>query len=163
MGSMHVTFTRTAERRYRVSIEGPGIEPLCVEPAPGFDDRLPHDAAHFIVENELGITGALFGQLAAGGNAGTFRPVDPPKKRRRAKRSENLLRANRDDASFSEHAVYAAQSRWNSDEIIPDTKIKPEDIRRICERFDEFSARWQKLPVGGSLTFEWKHPPAKLR
>jgi hypothetical protein len=69
---MKVTFTRTAERRYRVSVEGP--VPSWMEPAPGYDARLPHDMAHFVVENELGISGGVFGQLATGGHARTFHP-----------------------------------------------------------------------------------------
>src|SRR6266403_263993 len=63
---MNVIFTRTGERRYRVAVEGPGVVSSWMEPAPGFDARLPHDMAHFVVENELGITGGVFGQLAAG-------------------------------------------------------------------------------------------------
>src|SRR5688572_14331387 len=119
---MRVTFTRTAQRRYRVSIEGPDIEPLLMEPAPGYDDRLPHDAAHFIVEKALGIRGGIFGQLAARGTAGgTFRSEDPRDRRKAKKRGETMAKANRGDALFSEHAVYAAQSRWEKSAIIPDT------------------------------------------
>ena len=161
---MKVTFSRTAIRRYRVSIEGPGIEPLAMEPAPGYDDRLPHDAAHFIVENELGIRGAVFGQLAAGGTAGTFRSTELRKPKKTKRRSASLSRLNREDALFSEHAVYAAQSRWNGEPIQPTTKISPADIERICRKFDEFSALWSKLEIGGSITLEWnptKQQPAR--
>ena len=69
VNGMKVTFTRTHARGYSVSIEGAGIEPATMDPAPGYDDRLPHDAAHFIVENELGIVRGIFGQLAVGGTA----------------------------------------------------------------------------------------------
>ena len=43
-----------------------------MDSAPGFDPRTPHDLQHFIVEQELGIKLGIFGQLAAGGTAGTF-------------------------------------------------------------------------------------------
>jgi hypothetical protein len=46
-----------------------------MDPAPGYDPRLPHDMAHFVVENELGITGGVFGQLAQGGVCSTT-PVE---------------------------------------------------------------------------------------
>jgi hypothetical protein len=151
-----VTFTKTAERRYRVSVEGPGIESSYMDPAPGYDPKLPHDAAHFIVENELGINGGVFGQLAAGGNANTFRTDDAKKPRRVKKRGGAMAKENRQDALFSEHAVWAAQSRWNNDPIQPETKISPMDIDRICAEFDEFSEKWSNLPVGGSVTIEWK-------
>src|SRR5687768_9796091 len=107
---MIVTFTRTGDRRYRVSIDGDALEPLFMEPAPGYDDRLPHDAAHFIVENELGIMGAVFGQLAIRGNAGTFRSPDLKKPRKAKKRGSAIAKANKAEALYSERAIYAAQS-----------------------------------------------------
>ena len=154
---MKVTFTRTSERRYRVSVEGPDIEPLYMDPAPGYDNKLPHDAAHFIVENELGILGGVFGQLAAGGTANTFRSEDLKKPRKTKKRGQAMAKANREDALFSEHAVYAAQSRWEKHDIIPDTKIPPADITRIIEKFEEFAAKWSKVRVRESVTLQWKH------
>ncbi len=64
---MNVTFTRTAERRYRVSVEGAGLVPSYMEPAPGFDARLPHDMAHFVVENDVGIRGGVLTLVWNGG------------------------------------------------------------------------------------------------
>ena len=68
---MSVTFLRTGERRYavRVEVEGSGV--MEMNPASGFDPIMPHDLQHFIVEQTLGIEGAIYGQLAAGGTAGT--------------------------------------------------------------------------------------------
>jgi hypothetical protein len=152
---MHVTFTRTAARRYRVSVDGPGLEPLYMDPAPGYDPRLPHDAAHFIVENELDIKGGIFGQLAAGGTAITFHSEQLKNPKRTAKRGKALPKVNRKDSLFSEHAVYVAQSRWESASIRPDTKIPAANIARVCQRFDEFSLQWSKLPIGGSITLAW--------
>jgi hypothetical protein len=65
------------------------------------------------------------------------------------------MKANKADALFSEHAVYAAQSRWEKQDIIPDTKIPRPDLERIAQRFEEFATEWSKLPVGGSITLEW--------
>lgn len=152
---MKATFTRTAERRYRVSVEGPGIDPATMDPAPGYDARLPHDAAHFIVENELRILGGVFGQIAAGGTANTFFSQQAKKPRKAKKRGAEMAKANKADALFSEHAVWAAQSRWEKQDIIPDTKIPPADVERICEKFEDFAAKWSALPIGGSITLEW--------
>ena len=138
-------------------MDGRGIESAYMEPAPGYDERLPHDAAHFIVENELGISGGVFGQLAAGGTANTFRSDSAKKPKKREKLGTSMLKANRDEAQFSEHAVYAAQSRWNNNDIIPETKIATSDIQRICEKFEEFARRWSRLPVGGSIVLTWNH------
>jgi hypothetical protein len=152
---MIVTFTRTGERTYRVSVDGTGIDTAYMDPAPGYDDRLPHDAAHFIVEDELGIRGGIFGQLAAGGTAGSFRSDGSEKPKKRKRRGAALSKANSADALFSEHAVYAAQSRWYRAEIVPDTKIPDADIARICARFEEFARKWSKLLIGGSIALSW--------
>ena len=159
---MKVGFTRTGERRYRVTIERPGEPPRHMEPAPGYHDRLPHDAAHFIVENELKILGGIFGQMAAGGIIGP-NEADARQRRRSKKQRNSLMKENRDDALFSEHAVYAAQSRWEKHEIIPDTKIPPADLARIAEKFEQFAAQWSALPIGGSITLEWHHDAPKRK
>ncbi len=49
---------------------------MILEPAPGYDDFLPHDLVHFVAEAEWGLDGAIFGQLAAGGDPGLFLPVE---------------------------------------------------------------------------------------
>ena len=160
---MIVTFTRTAKRRYRVSVEGPGLEASFKEPAPGYHDRLPHDAAHFIVENELGIIGGVFGQIAAGGTAGTFFSPDARKPRKAKVRGARMANASKEDALFSEHAIYAAQSRWERHDIIPDTAIPNADIQRIIVKFEEFAVKWSKLPIGGSITLDWSPRKAQRR
>ena len=66
-----------------------------------------------------------------------------------------MAKANRADAVFSEHAVWAAQSRWEKQEIIPDTKIPAADLDRIVTRFEGFAAQWSVLPIGGSIVLEW--------
>ena len=152
---MKVTFTRTKERGYSLRIEGPDIATAVMDPAPGYHDRLPHDVAHFIVESELGIAGGIFGQMAKGG---LLRPAegDARVQRKAKKKRDAIFKANADDALFSEHAVYAAQSRWEKHDIIPDTKIPQADLYRIAQRFEEFAAEWSTLPIGGSITMEWE-------
>lgn len=164
---MNVTFTRTGERRYRVSVEGLGVVSSWMEPAPGYDSRLPHDMAHFVVENELGITGGVFGQLAGSGTAGTFHPVDGPKKSKLAKRSKQIAAVSRDDAQLSERVVHLARSTWNNDLAFanPIEGVSEKNIERICREFDAVSAVWSKLPVGESMTLVWRgsRPSARRR
>jgi hypothetical protein len=57
-----------------------------MSPAPGYDTFMPHDLQHFIVERALGIDGAIFGQLAAGGTARTFHAIGAPGDLRAASR-----------------------------------------------------------------------------
>jgi hypothetical protein len=154
---MKVTFTRTGERRYRVSVDGTGVVPSFMEPAPGYDARLPHDMAHFVVENELGIRGGIFGQIAAGGHAGTFHPTFK-QKRKVVKRGKRMARANRADSMLSEQVVYVASQTWNNKfSETPSLKgVSAEDIRRVCREFDAVSAVWSKLKVGESMTLVWR-------
>jgi len=160
---MNVTFTRTAHRRYRVDIEGPDIERSFMEPAPGYDPRLPHDMAHFVVENELGISRGIFGQLAAGGHARTFHSEGHTNRRKLARRGDRLAGANKDDLALSEQIVYIACGVWKGEFRISDQNldVHSEDIERICRRFDEVSVIWSGLGIGESMTLPW--PNAKRR
>ena len=69
---MKVHFIRSGERRYSMRIEREGAPALVMDPAPGFDPDLPHDMVHFVVEAALGLKAGVFGQIAAGGDAGSF-------------------------------------------------------------------------------------------
>jgi hypothetical protein len=155
---MRVSFTRTAQRRYRVSVEGPGVVPSYMEPAPGYDSRLPHDMAHFVVENELGIAGGVFGQLANGGHANTFRPITALSKRKVALRGKRMATLNRDDAVRSEKVVGIALLVWTNGLTgsIPMEAATVDDITRVCREFDAVSAVWSQLRVGESMTLVWR-------
>lgn len=160
---MNVTFTRTAERRYRVSVEGPGVVTSYMEPAPGYDSRLPHDMAHFVVENELGIAGGVFGQLARGGHASTFHPVGGRPRTRVVRRGERIATTSRDDAMLSEKIVTIACRVWNNGvpQAIPAAGIDDVTaaaLTRVCREFDVVSAQWSRLAVGESMTLKWRAP-----
>ena len=73
---MKVCFLRTGARRYGVLVQRERASELVMNPAPGYDDYLPHDLLHFVAEAEWNLNGAVFGQLAAGSDAGTFHPTD---------------------------------------------------------------------------------------
>ena len=157
---MIVTFTRTAERRYRVSVEGPGVVSSFMDPAPGYDARLPHDMAHFVVENELGIAGGVFGQLADGGHASTFRPIGDRPRTRVIKRGNRLATVNRDDAMRSEKLVAIACRVWNNPAAIPAGGIEgtsADELRQVCRALDQASTQWSQLGVGESMTLIWRN------
>ena len=73
---MEVTFLRTGERRYAVIARPDGRPPVTMNPAPGFDPRVPHDLIHYAVEREFAIERGVFGQLAAGGDVKSFWRLD---------------------------------------------------------------------------------------
>jgi hypothetical protein len=118
---MKVQFRRTGARRYAITIYREGLPPVEMNPAPGYDPIMPHDLLHLIVESELGLSLGVFGQVASGGNAGTFHPVategalrrEAARLRRRAsRRGEKLLREGRNQAAQSERATYICWYEW---------------------------------------------------
>ena len=97
---MDVTFTKLPGRRYQMTVvraRGPELAP---RQGPGYDDYLPHDAVHFLVEAEARLSGGAFGRVAAGWN-NIFWPADPVA-RQRQKRREAKKRP-----SQAEHADMA--------------------------------------------------------
>lgn len=118
---MIVIFQRTGQRRYAVEAQRPGRPDLVMNPAPGYDPLIPHDMMHLVVEAQLGLTRGVFGQLAAGGDAGTFhvpmnstdssRKLARVRKRVRGKGSK-LLKEGRDDSERSERATFICWHEW---------------------------------------------------
>jgi hypothetical protein len=148
---MEVTFTRTGERRYAIAVERDGAPRLVMDPAPAYDERMPHDFAHFVVERDLGIAHGVFGQLAEGGTAGTFRRADGVVDRRLKRRSARLVLEHRADLVRSERAAGRCLAAWAEDE----RPAADPDVERVCASLDELSARWRELAEGEALTLEW--------
>jgi hypothetical protein len=165
---MNVTFKRTGERRYGVFIEREKGHALVMHPAPGYDEFLPHDLLHFVAEAEWGIDGGVFGQLAAGGDAGTFWPVEQEllsKAMRRRKRTKKRYKGGRRSellADILERAWKARQANerlprdWT--ERLAKARVDPEELAPVVASLDELAARWHALRIGESLTLEWPRP-----
>jgi hypothetical protein len=73
-----------------------------MDPAPGYSDLIPHDLVHLVIEEQLGLRDGIFGQLAVGGNAGTFVPTQELRTRAWARRVERRNRATGKDIGRSE-------------------------------------------------------------
>ena len=119
---MLVIFRRTGWRQYGIEIQRPQFGAVQMNPAPGYDRLMPHDLMHLVVESQLGLTRGIFGQVAAGGHAGTFRAYIGPSKntrdaarrqRRIDRRGEKLLRrAGPKECLVSERATYICWQEW---------------------------------------------------
>jgi hypothetical protein len=118
---MEIQFRRTGERRYAVTIFRQGQTALEMNPAPGYDARMPHDLIHLVVERALGLRRGIFGQIAAGGTAGTFHPVPSDhvrsreasrRRRELARRGARLLREGHEESAVSERAAQICHSAW---------------------------------------------------
>ena len=168
---MKVTFKRTGERRYGVFVERENAPAMMMHPAPGYDEFLPHDLLHFVAEAEWGLDGAVFGQLAAGGDAGTFWPVETAlvgkamrrrklvrKPRSKGRRSE-LLAALLERAWKARHGIGQLPEDW--DDQLAAARVEPDRLDEIVASVDDVAERWHGLRIGESLTLEW--PRAERR
>jgi len=120
---MTLVFRRTGQRRYAVEALRSGFPDVVFDPAPGYDRHMPHDMMHLVVEARLGLSLGIFGQLAAGGNAGTFQlsernnqhSRETKRNRKRSKtRGKRLLKRGRDECLVSERATYICWQEWLS-------------------------------------------------
>lgn len=173
---MQVSFKRTGERRYAVVVSHAGRVAQAIEPAPGYDDDIPHDLVHYIVEAELRLTSGVFGRASRGGGtfiAGTDAGTSA---RDRARQRRKQLRK---EASFSERDRVGANEMATSERLAaacdlawrrrhgqrPDhlrkapevAQVGPEAqrIARVLDRLDLLAPLWRALPVDGELVFEW--------
>jgi hypothetical protein len=171
---MYVAFRRTGTRRYAVVVSVPGAPTRALDPAPGYDDDIPHDLVHYVVEAELGLMYGVYGSAARGG--GTFintaeqdvRARQRAREQRKQRKREHGLRAH--DAK---HAAEMAQSErlaalcdvaWrrrrgqHADPARQAPVLRAADteiVERVVARLDSLTSRWRELRVGGELVFEW--------
>lgn len=173
---MDVVFQRTGARRYAVIVEVAGRPPLAMNPAPGFDEHIPHDLVHYAVEAELRLNAGVFGRVASGG--GTFVPAahDAQSPRERARGWRRQLRreaslgaadaASRCDLAKSERLAGLCDLAWrrrhgqrpDPARSEPPERLPTDDaacIERVVARLDELARSWSQLPSGGALVFTW--------
>jgi hypothetical protein len=148
---MKVTFTKRDSRRYSVHVERERAPDLWCGSI-GYDDWLPHDLLHFVAEAGFGLDGAVFGDLAAGGNARIFQPVD---KTLVAKlwRKQRIHRTRLPEGRRSEERAWELETGWRARTLPP----------QLEQKLDDLAARWHALQVGGSLTLEWPRPEGRKR
>ena len=171
---MNVRFRRTGARRYAVVVTAAGEPPRAMDPAPAYDDDIPHDLVHYVVEAELGLTNGVYGRAARG--AGTFvttaerdaRPRDRARRQRRQQRRERALGAqdarHAADMARSERLAASCDVAWrrkhgqhpDSARSAPAPRMEDAaDVERVVSRLDAIAPLWRALPVGGELVFEW--------
>jgi hypothetical protein len=171
---MYVAFRRTGTRRYAVIVTLPEEPARAMDPAPGYDDDIPHDLLHYLVEAELGLSHGVYGSAALGG--GTFistaeRDVNARERVRQQRKQQRRERALR--VHDTRHAAEMAQSErlaalcdvaWRRkhgqkpDPGRPAPALRAEDaaaVERVVARLDAIAPLWRQLPVEDELVFEW--------
>lgn len=171
---MRVTFQRTGERGYAVVVEVPGLAAQTMSPAPGFDEHIPHDLVHYVVEAALRLEAGVFGRAARGG--GTFYATgtatnarEQARQRRKQARREQALgreRGNNEQLETSERIAYLSDIAWRrrhgqrpdpafSHPSSPISALDAAHIERVVSLLDLLAPQWNALPAGGELTFTW--------
>jgi hypothetical protein len=171
---VHVSFRRTGVRRYAVIVTVPGGPTRAADPAPGYDDDIPHDLVHYVVEAELRLANGVYGRAARG--AGTFiataeRDLSPRQRVRQQRKQSKRERALRSQSgspaaemATSERLAALSDVAWRRkagqrpDALRATPVLRPEDastVERVVARLDALAASWRALPVGGELVFEW--------
>lgn len=180
MASLDVVFVKGPARRYRsvlrradgveVEMEGGAYNRIAGHPG-----EVPHDIAHLVVEDELGLERGVWGVLAAGG---LFRRASVIAGRRRphaAERAHEILRSAVEQLNQAEiltravcdlsltgaadlRALRAATgARWWA------PAATDAALTRAFARLGEAGARWAELPPGGTLHFTWTPPGGAQR
>lgn len=170
-----MSFKRTGTRRYAVGISVSGGAERVMDPAPGYDDDIPHDLVHYLVEAALGFSRGVFGRAAQGGGTFVAREAEGlstrerARQRRKQQKREGSLRALDESSAremgASEQLAAVCDVAWRRKHgQRPDALRKPpemtpafeaNDIARVVEQLDALAPRWRALPVGGALAFEW--------
>ncbi|MGO4362038.1 hypothetical protein AB4Z14_07305 [Terrabacter sp. 2TAF16] len=166
---MRVRFVRTGERRYEVRVERDLATDLVMSPAPGWSDLAPHDLVHLVVEHRFGLRDGIFGQLAAGGNAGTFVPTQETRTKAWARRVERRNKARGTQIGRSEQLAAAVYPAWLRQRgMTPDlhheraggaaTDLGARELASVFADLDRLSEQWCGLAVGGSVDVDWPWP-----
>lgn len=139
---MKVEFRKTAGRRYAIRILRDNFSELEMNPAPGFDDLMPHDMCHLIVEQVLKIENGIFGQIAKGGTAGSFK-IPPSsdsdsknysrQRRKNKQKGGKLVKENLEDLAKSERATYICWQNWLAHSSDAKLKQRAAEMKETAE------------------------------
>lgn len=178
---MRVAYVRGAGPRYRsVLHRGDGV---IVELDGGSYNRvgsagesLPHDLAHFVVEERLGLRSGLYGVLSAGGLFGHTKVVagrQAPHAARRAqaiveRAREPLLQAEMLTRAVSDLALAgkptdvralraALGERWWLPTVTADA------LEGACAGLQAMALRWHALTVDAKIELTWRLAPPPAR
>lgn len=166
---MHIVFTRgvagfstaTIHRNDGVVVELPSYSRT---------HRVPHDLAHAVAEREFGLADGVFGSIAAGAMFDNMRVVAGRPRHDAAARNRRVLAAHQRALTVAEllagvlhdavehgrirSAPAKARHDWG---IVNETPLSYTDrqVLAAVEALAELAARWDGLPVGGTLEFRW--------
>ena len=141
-----MTFTRQTQCRYGVDVSRESGPPARLRVVELDAELLPREIRHFFVEREFGLKLGIFGQLAAGGDAGRFLAAPADRDSRLAHLSHRLQITGRGDLGRSVALVAWCTAVWEIE--TGRRSAGPGDSRRSGEQRIECSASpWPLLDV----------------
>ena len=134
---------------------------------------IPHDLAHFVVEDALRLRRGFWGSVANGAVFPSMTYVDGRRKPKAAQQSRDLLKANADDLNEAEvlvrifndtieqgHQESSAVLRsrlndrlWRRGEA--PREINAAEISAVYAAYNAVRQSWRQVPVGGALDLIW--------
>lgn len=170
---MRMRLTRLDERRYETVITRSDGVTYHVKGV-GHMSAIPHDLAHFAIEQGLGIRQGFWGSVADGAVFGSLTHVGGRRKPRAAERSKQVLKAN--EGVLTETEILVGLFNQALEEGLgPESPELRERLRRYtwtppgrtarqitdteiaaaCAGWRRMLELWQRLPVGGTLDLVW--------
>lgn len=146
---------------------------------------IPHDLAHFVVEQALGIRRGFWGSVADGAVFGSLTHVSGRRRPHAAQRSKEVWKANATALTEAELLV-GLFDRAFADGLGADSPALRERLRRYtwtppgerprhvtpaqiasaCSAWDEMLRAWNGLEIGDTLDLDWPEPghaPSRYR
>jgi hypothetical protein len=141
---------------------------------------VPHDLAHFVTEQTLGVTGGLFGSIAAGALFDSLRVLSGRRRHDDVARSDAIRRANAADLQLAEVLVGAAhgglavgdaegghriERAWSSVRPTPCPYSSERRVAAVAE-LRRLGRSFAELDGGQTLALEWtvaSAPPRRRR
>jgi hypothetical protein len=171
-----VTFTRQTGFRYGVDVIRESGPPARLRVVKLDAEWLPREIAHFLVEREFGLKLGIFGQLAAGGDAGRFWAKPADRDMRLAHLSHRLQVTGRGDLGRSVALVAWCTAAWEIETgrrsagsgdtqrfvepwpLLDVAALPCEQVAGAVQCLAATSVAWNDLHAGQRVSFDW--PPA---
>jgi hypothetical protein len=152
-GRYHSTFTRPDRAEFK--LQGGSYNKL------GGGLRVPHDIAHLIVEQTLGLRGGLWGTIAAGGLVMNLEFIGgrrPPHAEKQSwaiteKAGETLRQAEVIVRAVADAVIDGGPVRTGERWAVPVTR---EQLTLMGSQLRNSAARWNQVPEGGTLVMTWR-------
>ena len=126
----------------------------------------PHDVAHFVVEQGLGLGRGFWGSVAEGAKFKNMRVLSGRQRPHADQRSKDLIKANEPCLNQAEtfvgifqrdlfHKTQAYRNFAGRRRKEGGPEIDSDTLERTWSTIVDMRKQWENLPIGESITLEW--------